>query len=85
VKWLLGDEELANFNIEEEGIKPRTTWRASPRIVRWGITWRQESPTAPASLGILGEAPNVMVSTGFSILKIDYANDSIWDDAVAAL
>jgi hypothetical protein len=40
VKWLLGDEELVNFNIEEEGIKPRATWRASPRIVRWGITWR---------------------------------------------
>jgi hypothetical protein len=26
-----------------------------------------------------------MVSTGFSVLKVDYANDSIWDDAVAAL
>jgi hypothetical protein len=26
-----------------------------------------------------------MVSTGFSILKVDYANDSIWEDAVAAL
>jgi hypothetical protein len=85
VKWLLGDKEPANFNIEEEGIKPRATWRASPRIVRWGITWRQESPAAPASLGILGETPNVMVSTGFSVLKVDYANDSIWDDAVATL
>jgi hypothetical protein len=36
-------------------------------------------------LGILGETPNVMVSTGFSVLKVDYANDSIWDDAVVAL
>jgi hypothetical protein len=53
--------------------------------VRWGITWRQESPAIPASLGILGETPNVMVSTGFSVLKVDYANDSIWDDAVVAL
>jgi sRNA-binding protein len=26
-----------------------------------------------------------MVSTGFSVLKVDYANDSIWDDAVVAL
>jgi hypothetical protein len=85
VKWLLGEEEPANFNIEEEGIRPRATWRASPRIVRWGITWRQESPAVPASLGILGETPNVMVSTGFSVLKVDYANDSIWDDAVVAL
>jgi hypothetical protein len=25
VKWLLGEEEPANFNIEEEGIKPRAT------------------------------------------------------------
>jgi hypothetical protein len=85
VKWLLGEEEPANFNIEEEGIKPRATWRASLRIVRWGITWKQESPAVPASLGILGETPNVMVSTGFSILKVDYANDLIWDDAVVAL
>jgi hypothetical protein len=77
VKWLLGEEEPANFNIKEEGIRPRATWRASPRIVRWGITWRQESPAVPASLGILGETPNVMVSTGFSVLKVDYANDSI--------
>jgi hypothetical protein len=52
--------------------------------VRWGITWRQENPAAPASLGILGEAPNVTVSTGFSILKVDYASNSIWDDAVVA-
>jgi hypothetical protein len=85
VKWLLGEEEPANFNIEEEGIRPRATWRAGPRIVRWGITWRQESPAVPASLGILGETPNVMVCTGFSVLKVDYANDSIWDDAVVAL
>jgi hypothetical protein len=85
VKWLLGEEEPANFNIEQEGIKPRATWRASPRIVRWGITWRQESLAVPASLGILGETPNVMVSTGFSVLKVDYANDSIWDDAIVAL
>jgi hypothetical protein len=27
----------------------------------------------------------VMVSTSFSVLKVDYANDSIWDDAVVAL
>jgi hypothetical protein len=85
VKWLLGEEEPTNFNIEEEGIKPRATWRASPRIMRWSITWRQESPAVPASLGILGETPNMMVSTGFSVLKVDYANDSIWDDAVVAL
>jgi hypothetical protein len=52
--------------------------------VRWGITWRQESPAAPTSQEILGEAPNVMVFTGFCVLKVDYANDSIWDDAVAA-
>jgi hypothetical protein len=38
VKWLLGEEEPANFNIEEEGIRPQATWRASPRIVRWDIT-----------------------------------------------
>jgi hypothetical protein len=85
VKWLLGDKEPANFDIEEEGIKPRATWRTSSRIMRWRITWKQESPTAPVSLGILGETPNVMVSTGFFILKVDYANDSIWDDAMAAL
>ena len=44
-----------------------------------------KSPTTPTLLGILGKTLNVMVSTGFSVLKVDYANDSIWDDTVAAL
>ena len=53
--------------------------------MRWEIIWREENPAAPTSLGILKEALNVMVSTRLSILKVDYASDSIWNDIVAAL
>ena len=85
VKWLLGEEESDNYDIEDEGVQPRATWLANSKVVRWGITWRHDSPDSPASAGLLGEAPSTMVSNGFTVLKVDYAFETPFDEAVVAL
>lgn len=85
VKWLLGEEESDNYDIQDEGVQPRATWLANSKVVRWGITWRHDSPDSPASAGLLGEAPSTMVSNGFTVLKVDYAFETPFDEAVVAL
>lgn len=60
-------------------------WRGNANIRRWGITWRQTSPSIPATLEINAEVPTLMMSHGMTLLKISAIEDDSWPDAVAIL
>ena len=86
-KWLLGEDYPTAVDIQSKGICPRMTWRMSDKIKRWGITWRDSTPTNPAvSLGINGDLGSaIMISHGMTLLALNSAPDERWENALAAL
>ena len=86
-KWLLGEDYPTVVDIESKGFHPRMTWRMSDKIKRWGITWRDSTPTNPVVLleinGDLGSA--IMMSHGMTLLALTSTPDKRWENALAAL
>ena len=75
------------MDIESKGCRPRMTWRMSDKIKRWGITWRDSTPTNPIVLqgidGDLGSA--IMMSHIMTLLALTSIADERWTNALAAL
>ena len=86
-KWLLGDKYEIEINIECKGVQPQMTWRMSDKIKRWGITWRDSTPTnLDVSLGINGDLGSaIMMSHGMTLLALAPIEDEMWLDPLAAL
>jgi hypothetical protein len=55
------------------------------KILKWGITWNQIEACILATLGIIGKALILMVSTGFFLLNLQIAKVPTWPEAIAAL
>ena len=85
-KWLLGEECEENAVVEWKGCVPRMLWIMNDKIKRWGITWRDSTPTnASVSLGInsdLGSA--LMMSHGMTLLALKEVQDEFFAFALAA-
>ena len=75
------------LDIEYNGIQPRAAWRMSDKIHRWGITWRDSTPTNPdVSLGINGDVGfAIMMSHGMTLLAMSEVKDEVFDFALVAL
>ena len=86
-KWLLGDEYEMEINTEYKGIQPRAAWRMSDKIQRWGITWRDSTPTNPdVSLGINGDVGTaIMMSHGMTLSAMSEVTDKLFSFALVAL
>ena len=86
-KWLLGDEYEMEVDIEYNGIQPQAAWRMSNKIQRWGITWRDSTPTNPdVSLGINGDVGSaIMMSHGMTLLAMSEIKDEMFAFALVAL
>ena len=86
-KWLLGDEYEMEIDIGYKGIQPRAAWRMSDKINRWGITWRDSTPTNPdVSLGINGDVGTaIMMSHGMTLLAMSELKDELFPFALVAL
>ena len=86
-KWLFGEDYPTAVDIESNGCRPRMTWRMSDKIKRWGITWRDSTPTNPAvSLGINGDLGfAIMMSHGMTLLALTPTTDGRWINALATL
>ena len=86
-KWLLGEECKENAAIEWNGRKPRMSWIMNDKIKRWGITWRDSTPTnASVSLGINGDLGTaLMMSHGMTLLALKEVQDEFFPFALAAL
>ena len=65
------------IDIGYKGIQPRAAWRMSDKINRWGITWRDSTPTNPdVSLGINGDVGTaIMMSHGMTLLAMSELTD----------
>ena len=86
-KWLLGDKYEMEIDIQCKGIVPRMAWRMSDKIKRWGITWRDLTPTNPdVCLGINGDLElAIMMSHGMTLLALALVDDEMWRDALTTL
>ena len=86
-KWLLGDEYEMELDIGYKGIQPQAAWRMSDKINRWGITWRDSTPTNPdVSLGINGDVGTaIMMSHGMTLLAMSGVADELFAFALVAL
>ena len=86
-KWLLGEECKENAAIEWNGRKPRMSWIMNDKIKRWGITWRDSTPTnVSVSLGINGDLGTaLMMSHGMTFLALKEVQDEFFPFALAAL
>ena len=86
-KWLLRKDYPIVVDIEPKECRPRMTWRMSDKIKRWGITWRDSTPTNPTvSLGINGNMGSaIMMSYGMTLLTLTSTTDERWENALAAL
>ena len=86
-KWLLGEECEENAAVEWKGRVPRMSWIMNDKIKRWGITWRDSTPTnASVSLGINGDLGSVlMMSHGMTLLALKEVQDEFFAFALAAL
>ena len=86
-KWLLGNEYEMEIDIEYKGVQPRAAWRMSDKIQRWGITWRDSTPTNPdVSLGINGDLGSaIMMSHGMTLLALSEVMDELFPFALVAL
>ena len=86
-KWLLGEECEENAAIEWKGRVPRISWIMNDKIKRWGITWRDSTPTnASVSLGIYGDLGSaLMMSHGMTLLALKEVQDEFFAFAIAAL
>ena len=75
------------IDIEYKGVQPRMAWRMSDKIQRWGITWRDSTPTNPdVSLGINGDLGSaIMMSHGMTLLALAEVQDDIFPNALVAL
>ena len=75
------------IDIECKGVVPRMAWRISNKIKRWGITWRDSTPTNPnISLGINGNLESaIMMSHRMTLLALAPVDDNMWPEALAAL
>ena len=86
-KWLLGEECEENAAVEWKGRVPRMSWIMNDKIKRWGITWRDSTPTnASVSLGINGDLGSaLMMSHGMTLLALKEVQDEFFAFALAAL
>ena len=86
-KWLLGEECAENAAVEWKGRVPRMSWIMNDKIKRWGITWRDSTPTnASVSLEINGDLGSVlMMSHGMTLLALREVQDEFFPFALAAL
>ena len=75
------------IDIEYKGIQPRAAWRMSDKIHRWGITWRDSTPTNPdVSLDINGNVGTaIMMSHGMTLLVMSEVKDELFPFALVAL
>ena len=75
------------IDIEYKGIQPWAAWRMSDKIQRWGITWRDSTPTNPdVSLGINGDVGTaIMMSHGMTLLAMSEVTDELFSFALVAL
>ena len=66
---------------------PRMSWIMNDKIKRWGITWRDSTPTnALVSLGINGDLGSaLMMSHGMILLALKEVQDEFFAFALAAL
>ena len=86
-KWLLGEECEENAAVEGKGRVPRMSWIMNDKIERWGITWRDSTPTnASVSLGINGDLGSaLMMSHGMTLLALKAVHDEFFAFALVAL
>ena len=86
-KWLLDKKYQTEINIECKGLVPQMAWRMSDKIKRWGITWRDSTPTNPdVSLGINGNLGSaIMMSHRMTLLALTPIDDEMWPNTLAAL
>ena len=86
-KWLLGKECAENVAVEWKDRVPRMSWIMNDKIKRWGITWRDSTPTnASVSLGINGDLGSaLMMSHGMTLLALREVQDEFFRFALAAL
>ena len=86
-KWLLGKECAENADVEWKGRVPRMSWIMNDKIKRWGITWRDSTPTnTSVSLGINGDLGSaLMMSHGMTFLALREVQDEFFPFALAAL
>ena len=75
------------IDIEYKGVQPRAAWRMSDKIQRWGITWRNSTPTNPdVSLGINGDLGSaIMMSHGMTLLVLAEVQDNKFPFALVSL
>ena len=75
------------IDIEYKGILPRAAWRMSDKIQRWGITWRESTPTnLDVSLGINGDVGTaIMMSHSMTLLAMSKVTDKLFAFAFVAL
>ena len=86
-KWFLGEECAENAAVKWKGRVPRMSWIMNDKIKRWGITWRDSTPTnASESLGINGDLGSaLMMSHGMTLLSLREVQDEFFPFALAAL
>ena len=86
-KWLVGEECAENAAVEWKGRVPRMSWIMNNKIKRWGITWRDSTPTnASVSLGINGDPGSaLMMLHGMTLLAQKEVHDEFFLFALAAL
>ena len=68
------------LDIGYKGIQSRAAWRMSDKINRWGIIWRDSTPTNPdVSLGINGDVGTaIMMSHGMTLLAMSEVADELF-------
>ena len=86
-KWLFGEECEENAAVESKVRVPRMSWIMNDKIKRWGITWRDSTPTnASMSLGINGDLGSaLMMSHGMTLLELKEVQDEFFAFALAVL
>ena len=86
-KWLLSEECAENAAVEWKGRVPRMSWIMNDKIKRWGITWRDSTPTnASVSLEINGDLGSaLMMSHSMILLALREVQDEFFSFALATL
>ena len=86
-KWFLGEECAENADVEWKGRVPRMSWIMNDKIKRWGITWRDSTPTnTSVSLGINGDlGSTLMMSHNMTLLALREVQDKFFPFALVAL
>ena len=75
------------IDIGYKNIQPRGAWRMSNKINRWGITWRDSTPTnLDVSLDINGDVGTaIMMSHSMTLLAMSEVTDEVFAFALVAL